>query len=257
MAPRMVLGGAEARCAPVVHLHHRRRVVVDRVRSPRSGAVGDRVGSGCADVFCRNPRAQRSRRATVDRTAAVHARRLEESQGRCGDPRVLRRTAPPPRCAGCEDGRPPPPARVEPGERLAGHLYLRAPRAASRRERPCRAGDGLIPDSGDVLAKRPFAPVAPRLKRSRSRRAGQPSPSILGSQTYSGVAPGSARLTRASNSARSAAVMALSRESMATRCSTGAKASARCPPGRRVGLSGVTSSGWASSSATSSRQRRS
>ena len=69
--------------------------------------------------------------------------------------------------------------------------------------------------------------------------------------------PGRARLSRASNSVRSSGAIALSSESMATRCSTGAKSSACRPPGRWVGLSGVISSGWASSSATSSRQRRS
>ena len=69
--------------------------------------------------------------------------------------------------------------------------------------------------------------------------------------------PGRARLSRASNSTRSSAAMALSSESMATRCSTGANSSAARPPGRWVGLSGVTSSGCASSSATSSRHRRS
>ena len=69
--------------------------------------------------------------------------------------------------------------------------------------------------------------------------------------------PGSARVMRASNSRKSSGEVALSSESIATRCSTGWKVSTAAPATRWVGLSAVTRSGNSASSALSSRMSES
>ena len=62
---------------------------------------------------------------------------------------------------------------------------------------------------------------------------------------------------RASNSRRSASLVAFSSDSIGARCSTVAKASETCPETRCVGESEARSSGCSVSSARSSRMRAS
>ena len=100
---------------------------------------------------------------------------------------------------------------------------------------------------------RPSPRVAPRVKTPFSYRSATPRPSTLGSQTYVNATPGSTRLIRASNSRRSASLVAFSSDSIGARCATVAKASAICPATRCVGESAVTSSGCRDSSSRSSR----
>jgi hypothetical protein len=97
----------------------------------------------------------------------------------------------------------------------------------------------------------PSPRVAPRTSTPSTYRRLMASPSTLGSTTNG---PGSrparsrARWYQACNSSNE---KALARLSMGTRCRTGAKRSDGVAPTRWVGDSGVTSSGWAASSARS------
>ena len=152
--------------------------------------------------------------------------------------------------------------RVQPREGRARHVHLAAHLEPSRRLEQAvqRGGDGLDRAQvlGDVLAHPPVA----------ARRAARESPALveerdaepvdlrLADVLKAGARRGAARYAPRTPGGRPGP-SALSSDSMAVRCSTGAKASARRPPGPWVGLSGVISSGCACSSIASSRYRRS
>ena len=116
-----------------------------------------------------------------------------------------------------------------------------------------RSGTGFSVRRFSVTSSpvRPSPRVAPTVKRPPSYCSDIASPSSFGSATKrKGL--GTSFATRVPHAKSSSRENALSSESIRTRCSTEENVETGRPPGRCVGESGVTSSGFAFSSARSS-----
>ena len=117
-----------------------------------------------------------------------------------------------------------------------------------------RAGAAAIVRRFSVTSSpvRPSPRVAPTEKRPSRYCNEIARPSSFGSATKR-IAPGTNRSSRPPQATSSSRENALSSDNIGTRCSTGENVDTGRPPGRCVGESGVTSSGYCASISRSSR----